>query len=640
MIPPLPAPPKKAIIGYMSSPTRPKGNFGLQGNPRKFRVWGIQHAFIQDQPGFAFRLGGRQGDSRNMIISTTRSWLVLACAIAVAAISMAASAQAEKHLRRGNAGEPKSLDAHRATGTWENNIIGDMFLGLYTESVDATPILGAADDVKTSPDGLRWTFHIRPHTWSDGKPVTSNDFVFAIRRILDPATAAEYREILYPIKNAVRVSSGEPGFTVEKVGVSAPDPQTLIIDLENPAPYLPQLLTHYTTFALPQHVIEKHGSEWVKPGNMVSNGAYMLKEWRPHDHITLVRNPKFYDAANVKIDKVSYFPIEDDLAALKRYRAGEIDFNERWPLTEHKWLSQNIPNEARKYTYLAIGYWAFNITKKPFNDIRVRKAIAQAIDFKVIERDVFFGVYGVMARSMLPPGLAGVDHSAGMFYEKLPIDARRAAAKTLLAEAGYGPGNPLKFTFNFINIPDAKRSAIAIQAMMKMIGVQMELVPGEPKVHYDNLKTKTFQAGNAAWVFDYSDAKNILYLFESTTDQQNYPGYKNPAYDDLMRRADKEANAEARGKLMGQAHALLLNDVAVAPTFYLFERNLVKPYVLNFIENPRVIYRTRWLDLGNKSGAAGEATGPDGGAQTSEGGFWSWLESWFSSDAWSKWWNS
>ena len=402
-----------------------------------------------------------------MITSTTRSWLVLACAIGVAAVAMTGPALAEKHFRRGNAGEPKSLDAHRATGTWENAIIGDMFMGLYTESADATPILGAADDVNTSADGLRWTFHIRPHTWSDGKPVTSNDFVFAFRRILDPATAAEYREILYPIKNAVRVSSGEPGFTVDKVGVSAPDPQTLIIDLENPAPYLPQLLTHYTTFALPQHVIDKLGNDWVKPGNMVSNGPYMLKEWRPHDHITLVRNPKFYDAANVKIDKVSFFPIEDDLAALKRYRAGEIDFNERWPLTEHKWLSLNIPNEARKYTYLGIGYWVFNMTKKPFNDIRVRKAIAEAIDFNVIGRDIYFNSYGVMATSMWPPGLAGVDYTAETFYAKQPIEARRTEAKALLAAAGYGPGKPLKFTYNYINIPDAKRSAIAIQAMMR-----------------------------------------------------------------------------------------------------------------------------------------------------------------------------
>ena len=539
-------------------------------------------------------------------------------------------AQAESHIYRGNAGEPKSLDPHRATGTWENNIIGDMFLGLYTEAADATPILGAAESVETSTDGLRWTFKIRQHSWSDGKPVTANDFVFAFRRILDPATASEYRELLYPIKNAEEASYGKAD--VKTIGVTAPDASTLVIELDNPAPYLPQLLTHYTTYPLPQHVVEKLGSDWVKPGNLVSNGAYTLLEWRPHDHITLQKNPKFVEAEGVKIDKVTFYPIEDDLVALKRYRANEIDMNERWPLTEHKWLQANIPTEARKFTYLVTGYWTFNTTKKPFNDIRVRKAVAAAIDRQVVANDVFFGVYGKEALSMLPPGLSGVKNDARMFYADAPIAARREEAKKLLAEAGYGPAKPLTFTYSYISTPDAKRAAVAIQSMMKQIGVKMELQPGEPKVHYDNLKTKNYQAGNAAWVFDYSDAKNILYLFQSSTIQQNYPGYNNPVFDDLMKRADKEPDPAKRGQLLDDAHATLLKDVPVAPTFYLYERTLVKPHVKNFVENPRAIFRTRWMSLDAKAGASTDAS--------EGGGFWGWLSSWFSAEAWSKWWNS
>lgn len=556
-------------------------------------------------------------------------WRLTFYALLVSMLGLAAApAHAEKHLYRGNAGEPKSLDPHRATGTWENHIIGDMFLGLYTEDVNAKPVLGAADSVETSKDGLTWTFHIRSHTWSDGKPVTANDFVFALHRILDPATAAEYRELLYPIKNAEKVSYGQ--LDVSKLGVSAPNAQTLVIQLENPAPYLPQILSHYTSYPLPEHVVKKFGSEWVKPGNMVSNGAYVLQEWRPHDHITLAKNPKFYDAANVKIDKVTFYPIEDDLAALKRYRAGEIDINERWPLTEYKWLKANIPTEARKFTYLATSYWTFNMTKKPFNDARVRKAVAEAIDRSIIEKDIFFDVYGKEAPAMLPEGLAGVENTARMPYYGMSMEARREEAKKLLAEAGYGPNKPLEFAYDYISTPDAKRAAVAVQAMMKQIGVKMVLAPNEPKVHYDNLKTKNYQAGNAAWVFDYSDAKNLLYLYESSTIQQNYPGYRNPAYDDLMERADREPDATKRGKLLDEAQALLLKDVPVAPLFYLYERTLVKPYVLNYTENPRAMFRTRWLDLGPK---AKEET--SGG-----GGFFGWLGSWFSAEAWSRWWNS
>ena len=508
------------------------------------------------------------------------------------------AALAESHLYRGNAGEPKSLDPHRATGTWENHIIGDMFLGLYTEAANAEPILGAAESVTTSPDGLKWTFKLRAHTWSDGKPVTSSDFVFAFRRILDPATAAEYRELLYPIKNAEAVSFGKKKTT--ELGVTAPDARTLVIELENPAPFLPQLLTHYTSYPLPQHVVEKHGNEWVKPGKMVSNGPYMLQSWRPSDHITLVKNPKFYEAAKVKIDKVTFYPIEDDLAALKRYRAGEIDMNARWPLTEHRWMQANIPAETRKFTYFAVTYWTFNMTRKPFNDIRVRKAIAQAIDRSVIEKGIFFGVYGKEATSILPPGLAGVKNDARMVYAGKTMEARRAESKKLLAEAGYGPNNPLKFSYSYIATPDSRRAAIAMQAMMKQIGVTMELSPAEPKVHYDNLKTKSYDAGNAGWVFDYSDAKNILYLFQSTTLQQNYPGYNNKAFDDFMRQSDKEPDAAKRGALLDAAQAQIMKDIAIAPMFFPYERMIVKPYVQNFVENPRSIFRTRWLSLGPK----------------------------------------
>jgi oligopeptide transport system substrate-binding protein len=581
------------------------------------------------------RMNGIAGSLRARV--ARRLWFGLSLAAALAVFA-APPAYAEKELFRGNAGEPKSLDPHRATGTWENHIIGDMVMGLYTEAADASPILGAADKVETSADGLRWTFHIRPHTWSDGKTVTSNDFVFALRRILDPKFAAEYCELLFPIKNAVKVNKGE--LPVDKLGVSAPDPETLIIELEHPAPFLPQLLTHYTSFPLPQHVVEKHGSNWVKPGNMVSNGPYMLLEWRPHDHVTLVKNPKFYDTANVKIDRVTFYPIEDDLAALKRYRAGEIDMQERWPLTEYKWLKENIPNEARSFTELSVAYTTFNTTKKPFNDARVRKAVAMAIDRHVIEKDIYFNAYGKEATSFLPPGLAGVDRSAEVDYAKMSMDERREEAKKLLAAAGYGPNNPLRFSYNYIGYPDAKRAAVAIQAMMRQIGVTMELVPGEPKVHYDSLKTKNYEAASAAWIFDYSDAKNILYLFQSTTVQQNYPGYNNPGYDELMRQADAEADGEKRAQLLGQANALLVKDLPAAPTFFQYRRSLVKPYVLNFVENPRDVFRTRWLDIGNRPGPAGTASASGEGAQASEGGFWAWLASWFDPAAWQKWWNS
>jgi ABC-type transport system substrate-binding protein len=215
-------------------------------------------------------------------------------AIAVAAVPASAS----KYLNRGNGAEPKGLDPHQASGDPENQILGDMFIGLYTDDVNGKAVLGAAEKVETSADGLTWTFTLRDHKWSDGKPVTAGDFVFAYRRVLDPVIASEYASIMFPIKNAEKVSTGK--LKTDQLGVAAPNPKTFVITLEHPAPYLPEMLTHYTTFPLPKHAVEKAGKDWTKPGIMVSNGAYKLAARRPNDHIKLVRNPLFFDNANVK----------------------------------------------------------------------------------------------------------------------------------------------------------------------------------------------------------------------------------------------------------------------------------------------------------------------------------------------------
>ena len=553
-------------------------------------------------------------------------------------VAFAVPASATKILNRGNGAEPKGLDPHQASGDPENQILGDMFVGLYTEDAAGHAILGAAEKAESSPDGLKWTFTIRDHKWSDGTPVTADDLVFSYRRILDPATASEYANILYPIKNAEKVNKGQ--LPLDKLGVSAPNPKTFVIELEHPAAYLPEMMTHYSTFPLPKHVIEKAGKDWTKPGIMVSNGPYMLKERRPNDHVQLVKNPYFYDAANVKIDEVFFYPSSDEGAALKRYRAGELDTQERWPLTENKWLSANIPNEARKYTGLRVLYAVYNTRVPPFNDKRVRLAVAMSIDRAAIQREVYFGVHGIEATTIIPPGMANVDRSAQAPWAGKSMPERQAEARKLLAEAGYGPDNPLKIAYNFINRPDTKRMAIATQAMLKQVGVNMQLEAKDFAIHYDLLKTGNFQMGEAGWVFDYNDAQSVLFLFLSSNEGLNYPGYKNPAYDALMAQSDNEIDATARGKLLGQAAGLLLNDGAVSPSFFQFIRPLVKPYVLNWQNTPRGVNRTRWLDIGDKPGPGATASGQDSGAQASEGGFWSWLASWFDPAAWSKWWNS
>jgi oligopeptide transport system substrate-binding protein len=324
----------------------------------------------------------------------------------------------------------------------------------------------------------------------------------------------------------------------------------------------------------------------------------MLAERRLNDHIKMVKNPYFYDAVNVKIDEVWFYPSADSNAALRAYRAGELDVLDRWPLTEYKWLQANVPTEMRKYTGLRVVYIVLNMRKPPLNDKRVRTALAMAIDTQAIQTQVFFNQYGVPAFSLLPPGTANADLSAHVSWQNLSMDERRKQAKELLAQAGYGPGHPLKLTYNFINSGlDPKRQSVAMQAMWRQIGADVELNAKEFAVHYDLLKTANFDMSFAGWIYDYNDANSQLFLFESSNTTLNYPGYKNPAYDELMAKAGREADAVTRGKYLGQASQLLLNDVAVIPTFFQFVRPLVKSYVLNWTNNPRGTNRTRWLDI-------------------------------------------
>lgn len=566
-----------------------------------------------------------------MLIARVRHAVALAAMLFVA---LSLPVHAEKILKRGNGGEPYSLDPHRAVMTPENNIIGDMLLGLYTEDAHGQPILGAAESAETSADGLTWTFKIRKHSWSDGTPVTAQDFVYAFQRVLAPETAAEYASILYPVKNALAFNKGN--VKKDKLGVAAPDASTFVITLEHAAPFLPQLLTHYTTFPVPKAVVEKYGSEWTRADKMVVNGPYMLKEWRPHDHILLVKNPKFYDAASVKIDQVYFYPTDDDNTSLKRFRAGELDTQERWPTSEHKWLKTHIPTEAKQIPQLTINYVSFNLKKKPFDDIRVRQALSMAVDADALAENVLQGAYGKAAYGFLPPGTVNVDNSAKLAWAGKSMDERRTQARKLLAAAGFNDNNPLRFTYRFINIPDVKKAAVALQAMWAEVGVKAELQASEAKVHWNLLEVHDFQVAYNTWALDYNDAKNFFFTFQVAAEQMNTSLYSSPAFERLLDAADAEPDGAKRAALLGQAHAMMLKDLPAFPLIFPYQRHLVKSYVLNWNDNPRDVNRTRWADIGDKSLSKTSTDVEADGAS----GFWGWLSSWFSSEAWAKWWNS
>jgi oligopeptide transport system substrate-binding protein len=502
------------------------------------------------------------------------------------------TAHAATTLNRGNGGEPESLDPQFATGTLEANIVGDLMTGLTTLDAAAKPVPGAAERWDVSKDGMTWTFHLRDESWSDGVKLTAGDFVFAWRRLVDPKTAARSSANLWVVKNAAAISAGKIPPTA--LGVTAPDAKTLVIQLEHPAPYLPELLTNDSALPLPEHVVAAKGTGWARPGFYVGNGAYLLKDWVPGDHIGLVRNPRFYDAAQVRIDNVIYYPTADSAAALKRYRAGELDMINPVPVQQIDWLRANLKSELKVTPSLALSYIAINLDDPALKDVRVRRALNLAYNREAVaEKVVKLGeapAYGIV-----PPGMANY-HGAAMDFRALPFPARLAQAQDLMRAAGYGPGNRLRLTYGAASNPDARRLATLFQAMCRPLYIDIDIQITDLPVLMHNLRQRQFQLSSASWFADYNDASNFLDLLRSGA-AGNYAGYRNARFDAAMDQAQNEPDANKRSVLLAAAERIALADYPWIPTRFAVQTDLVKPYVKGWAANVRDYQRSRWLFL-------------------------------------------
>ena len=498
-------------------------------------------------------------------------------------------------LRRGNGAEPDTLDPARSSTVWENNIISDMNEGLMTVDADGKPIYGAAISNTVSPDGLVYTYKLRDGLkWSDGVPVTAEDFVFSFQRILDPKTAGQYASVLYPIKNAQAVNEGK--LPPSAVGVKALDAKTVEITLEHPTPYLPTLLTHQTAQVTPKHTIEKYGEKWTAGGTMVTDGPYKLAEWVPNTYVKLVKNPYYYDADKVQIEVVYYYPIQNQSDELDRFKAGEFDLTDSLPVREIPKLKGQFPGQVHIHDYMANSYLQINVNKKPLDDVRVRQALDMAIDRDIICYKVL-NAGETPAYSFVPPGMANYESGAQLGFRSLTMPERRAKARELLAQAGFTIEHPLKFTYRYMESGDNRRVAIAVAGMWKEIGVQVDLLNTDPHVHYNALRTQDFDVADAGWVADYNDAQNFLFLMDSTSGQMNYSKYSNPKYDALMHQAASTLDLKARADILREAEQIILDDAPVIPEYFAATRQLVRPYVHGFKDNLLKWHRTRYMRI-------------------------------------------
>lgn len=498
-------------------------------------------------------------------------------------------------LERGNSAEVLSLDPAKSSLINEDHVLGDMFTGLTQWDQQSRPVPGIATSWETSPDGLTWTFHLRHSKWSDGVDLTADDFVFSLRRIMDPKTASEYANILYVIRNGQAVNEGK--LPTSALGVEAPDPYTVRFHLEHPAAYFPYITTHLAMSPTPRHAVEKWGDNWAQPEHWVSNGPYKVTSWVLGDRLHAVKNPYFYDAASVCIDEVSFYPTNDAISAERRIKRGELDLNDDIQSNRIAYLRRpdQIPAYVKTNTWLGVTYVPFNQKSQPaFRDLRVRQALAMAIDRDFITRKLMRGGQK-SAYTMVPPGTANYPGGAEPHWAGWPLEKRQAEARRLLAEAGYGPGNPLKFELKQRNTADPMLIYPAIQADWKSIGVQVSLVPEESQIAYADYRARNFDAADAAWIADYNDPMTFLTLLKSSTGQQNYSDYANPAYDALLDKADQEKDPAARGQYLKQAEHMAMEDATVAPIYFYVSKNLVSPRVTGWVPNIADWHRTRYL---------------------------------------------
>lgn len=494
-----------------------------------------------------------------------------------------------------NGGDPTSLDPQKISGDWENRIDGDIFEGLVTEDPKDNPIPGQAASWTISADQKVYTFKLRDGIkWSDGTPVTAQDFVFAFQRLMDPKTAAQYAYLQYTIKNAEKINKGEIKDPTQ-LGVKAIDDKTLEITLENPTPYFLNALMHYTAYPLPKHVVEAKGDSWVKVENIVTNGPYKPVEWVPGSHVSNVKNDQYYDAKDVKIDKVNFYTLEDQSAALKRYRAGEFDILTSFPADQYEWIQKNLPGQAHVVPFLGTYYYVLNATKPPFNDKRVRQALSMAVNREVIGPKIL-GTGELPMYSWVPPGTANYGEPAYVSWKDEPYKQKVEEAKKLLKEAGFGPDHPLKAQLRYNTNDNHKRIAVAIAAMWKPLGVDIELYNTETKVHYDEMQRGQVEIGRAGWLADYNDPINFLNLL-STGVEMNYGRWSNPDYDALIKQGNEEIDLKKRAEIYKKAEQLALDDSAAIPIYYYVSQNIVAPKVQGFVDNIQDIHRTRWLSV-------------------------------------------
>lgn len=496
-----------------------------------------------------------------------------------------------------NSTEPEWLDPSRCSDSTGGEIIWNTFEGLvqaHPETLAPMPALARSWDV--SEDGRRYTFHLRPSQWSDGRPLTADDFVFSFRRLVDPRTASKYASNGFVFAGGAAIGRGEA--SPETIGVRAVDDLTLEVELVDPLPYFLNFLSFYSFMPIPRHLLEdleRRGIDpdlWTRPEHVVSNGPFLMKEWWFRQRMVFEKNPRYWDASSVRLNRVRVAMVESSTTALNMYATGEFD----WPGGSTSLPAEFMDHlsgyhDFHQHPFLAVYFYWVNTKEPPLDNPLVRRALSLAVDREALVRHVTRGGQ-IASADLVPDGLAGY---RGLGQPVFDPDA----ARRLLAEAGYAGGAglpPVSLSFN--TSEGHKQVAEALQAMWQQeLGITVELKNQEWKVFLANAEQMNFQLCRMGWVGDYADPYTFLELLTSDCGN-NHSNWSSPAYDQLLEEANRQSEPEKRLDMLRQAEAMALEAQPLIPLYVYTRSQLIKPYVRGIWGNhqDRHPWKSIWID--------------------------------------------
>ncbi|MGF1755112.1 ABC transporter substrate-binding protein [Vibrio makurazakiensis] len=488
-----------------------------------------------------------------------------------------------QELVRGNGTEVATIDPHKSQGVPESHVIRDLLEGLVNQDADGKTIPGVAESWETT-DNKTFTFHLRKDAkWSNGDPVTAEDFVYSWKRAVDPATASPYAWYMEYTKmvNAKDIVAGKKDKS--ELGVKAVDANTLVVELETAVPYFVMMMGHTTVKPVHKATVEKFGDQWTKPGNFVGNGAFAVDKWVVNERLVLKRNDQYWNNDKTVLNKVTFLPIENQVAEMNRFLSGEIDFTNELPTEHFKRLKKEHAEDVSVAGNLCTYYYIFNTKKAPFDDVRVRKAISYAID-----RDIVTGA--ILAQGQKPAYFLTPEITAGFDpelpqYGKMTQKERNAEAARLLEEAGYGRDNPLNFNLLYNTSENHKKIAVALGSMWKKtLGLKVTLENQEWKTYLSSKDSGDFEVARAGWCGDYNEASSFLTLMKSNNTTGGVH-YDSAAYDQIIDKALNSTSAEEREALYLEAEKLMANDMPIAPIYQYVKSRLLSPQVGGFPTN-------------------------------------------------------